>query len=250
MQNEALIEISSFQIGLTVIPVLGMIVISWYLELGLENSIIVGVVRAWIQLSLLSYILNPIFSWGESFWWVVAAYVLCMVILASFVTANRLTYYFDGMFWSILAALFGNVAWVSALAFTVVLQPTPMWDPQYVIPIVGMLLGNSINGTSLALNALLTSLAESTREIELFLSFGANSYEATFRLLKEAVRTSTVPQLNGMAIIGKFFGNSLNIFLPLETRWLTVNESPTYLTRFNLYSRNDDRTDIGRFDRC
>lgn len=210
MRNETLIEISSFQIGLTVIPVLGMTAVSWYFDFGLENSIIVGVVRAWIQLSVLSFILNPIFSWGESCWWVVAAYILFMVILASFVTSNRLTYYFDGMFWSILAALLANVAWVSIFAFAVILQPTPVWDPQYVIPVVGMLLGNCINGTSLALNGILTSFVESTREIELYLSFGASSYEASSRLLKEAVRTSTVPQLNGMAIIGTFSSDSRN----------------------------------------
>lgn len=75
-------------------------------------------------------------------------------------------------------------------------------DPQYVIPIVGMLLGNCINGISLAMNAILTSLVESSREIELLLSFGANSYEATARLFREAVRTGAMPQLNSMAIIG------------------------------------------------
>jgi putative ABC transport system permease protein len=75
-------------------------------------------------------------------------------------------------------------------------------DPQYVIPIVGMLLGNCINGVSLSLNSILTALVESTREVELLLSFGANSYEATARLFREAVRTGSMPQLNSMAIIG------------------------------------------------
>jgi putative ABC transport system permease protein len=66
----------------------------------------------------------------------------------------------------------------------------------------GMLLGNCINGVSLSLNVFLTSLVESSREVELFLSFGASSYEASSRLLREAVRTGAMPQLNSMAIIG------------------------------------------------
>jgi putative ABC transport system permease protein len=65
-----------------------------------------------------------------------------------------------------------------------------------------MLLGNCINGVSLAFNSILTSLVESSREIELLLSFGANSYEASSRLFREAVRAGAMPQLNGMAIIG------------------------------------------------
>ena len=59
-----------------------------------------------------------------------------------------------------------------------------------------------MNGVSLALNSVLISFVESTREIELLLSFGANSYEATARIFREAVRAGAMPQLNGMAIIG------------------------------------------------
>jgi ABC-type iron transport system FetAB permease component len=75
---------------------------------------------------------------------------------------------------------------------------------QYWIEICsqGMLLGNCINGVSLSLNFFLTSLVESSREVELFLSFGASSYEASARLTREAVRTGAMPQLNSMAVIG------------------------------------------------
>ena len=65
-----------------------------------------------------------------------------------------------------------------------------------------MLLGNCINGISLALNSLFTSIVECSREVELLLSFGANKYEASSRLVREAVRSASIPQLNSMAIIG------------------------------------------------
>lgn len=65
-----------------------------------------------------------------------------------------------------------------------------------------MLLGNCINGISLAVNSLFTNLMECSREVELMLSFGANKFEATSRLIREGVRVGTIPQLNSMAIIG------------------------------------------------
>ncbi len=65
-----------------------------------------------------------------------------------------------------------------------------------------MLLGNCINGISLAVNSLFTNLVECSREVELMLSFGANKFEATSRLIREGVRVGTIPQLNSMAIIG------------------------------------------------
>jgi putative ABC transport system permease protein len=49
---------------------------------------------------------------------------------------------------------------------------------------------------------MLTSIVESSREVELLLSFGATSYEASSQLLEESVQTETMLQLNGMTIIG------------------------------------------------
>lgn len=203
VQDDPLIEVSSYHLGLAATPMLGMALISWYFNLGLEGPMFVGVVRTFVQLSILSIVLRPLFSWGVESCLVVLAYVLFMLLLAAFESTSRSVYYFDGMFWFVLCIIFQNVAFVSIFAFATILQPTPIWDPQYVIPIVGMLLGNCINGISLSMNTMLTSVVESSREIELLLSFGATSYEASFRLLTGALKASTIPQLNGMAVIGK-----------------------------------------------
>jgi ABC-type multidrug transport system fused ATPase/permease subunit len=65
-----------------------------------------------------------------------------------------------------------------------------------------MLLGNSLNAITLSLNALLTSFVDNHSELELLLSFGATKFEAARRLVREALRTGSMPTLNGMAIIG------------------------------------------------
>jgi len=87
-----------------------------------------------------------------------------------------------------------------------------------------MLLGNCINGVSLALNSLFTSLVECSREVELLLSFGASDYEATSRLVREAVRNGTMPQLNSMAIIGiiSIPGEFLNYLFHYYSNYLPI----------------------------
>ena len=139
---------------------------------------------------------------GHSSWWLVLLYVLFMVTLASLESSARSKYYFPGMFTSVLAAFILNVGLVSIFAFGIIIQPSPLWDPQYVIPIVGMLLGNCINAVGLSTNAIMTSLVEQSHEIEFFLSFGASPEEASSRLIREAVRVGAMPMLNNMAVIG------------------------------------------------
>jgi putative ABC transport system permease protein len=219
MVTEQLIEVSNVHIALTATPILAIAAISWYLELGLGSPMLVGIARTYIQLRILSLILGPIFSWGMSLWWVVIGYTLIMVLLAAFESSARSKYFFEGMFWYVLAVLLINVTWVALFAFCIILQPTPLWDPQYVIPIIGMILGNAINGVSLSLNAMLTSMVESSREVELLLCFGANSYEASSRLIKEAARTGTMPQLNSMAIIGTYSYDVLYRYSKCISNW-------------------------------
>jgi len=111
-------------------------------------------------------------------------------------------YVFKGMGPTILGALLINVSVVGIWAFGLIIKPTPIFNPQYVIPIVGMLLGNSINGVALSLNSILTSLVESQREVELYLSFGATGFEACASQVRKAIRAGTTPVINGMAVIG------------------------------------------------
>jgi putative ABC transport system permease protein len=65
-----------------------------------------------------------------------------------------------------------------------------------------MLLGNSINGISISIDAITTSLVEDKPEIELFLSFGASKYEAISRILSFAVLKGAMPVLNMMRLVG------------------------------------------------
>jgi putative ABC transport system permease protein len=194
--HEQLIHVSIWTISLATVPLLVLALSSWYLGIGIESPIFIGTVRALIQLSILGMILDPIFERGKDMWGLVVVYVLFMITLAAYESSVRCKYYFKDMFWYVMAVLLANVTIVSIFAFVAILQLDPLWDPQYVIPIIGMLLGNCINGVSLSLNSMLTSVVESSREIELMLGFGASSYEASSRLLKEAIRTGSMPQLN------------------------------------------------------
>lgn len=187
---------------LSTAPLLLIAYISWRHDLELASPIIINSIRTFVQLSILGYILDPIFAWGIDYWYIVAAYIFFMVTLASREASNRVKFVFKGMGPTLLAALLINISIVGIWAFGFIIKPKPIWNPQYLIPICGMLLGNSINGLALSLNSMLTSLVEQQREIELYLSFGATGFEACNRLVKQAIRAGTTPTINALAVIG------------------------------------------------
>jgi len=65
-----------------------------------------------------------------------------------------------------------------------------------------MLLGNSINGISITLDTITTSLVEKQSEVELYLSFGANQYEAVSGIVANAIQKGATPSLNMMCVVG------------------------------------------------
>ena len=127
----ALIPVSTPLLLLSMVPLFFIAYASWYMELNLESPVLVGMIRTFVQLSILSFILEPIFVRGKDWWWLVIGYTIFMIVLAAYESASRAKYYFRGMFWFVLAVLSGNVVLVSLFAFGIVLQPDPLWEPQY-----------------------------------------------------------------------------------------------------------------------
>jgi putative ABC transport system permease protein len=202
-EQDGLVRVPPALLLLSTTPLLGVALLSHRMGLGLESPIVVGIIRTLVQLTILGSVLRPIFAWGERLWWVVLVYLLFMIVLASWEASTRNSkYYFAGMVECVFAALLVNVGVVSIFAFGVIIRPSPMYNPHYVIPIVGMLLGNCISGVSLSLNNMLNGIQEQGSEIEVFLAFGANSVEASSRVVREAVRVGAMPMLNSMAVIG------------------------------------------------
>merc|ERR1719233_669430 len=102
---------------------------------------------------------------------------------------------------AIMSFLIGLLV-VDAIAFSVIVRPTPWFEAQYLIPVSGMLLGNAINGVSIGMDQLLSQLAERRIEVELLLAFGATKHEASRPVLRDAIRIALTPTLNSMTVIG------------------------------------------------
>jgi putative ABC transport system permease protein len=197
-----LIGVSNTSLLVTAVPLLFLLFVSHCMKLELEGSLAIASLRAFVQLSILGYILKPIFEHGVDSFWLIALYLFFMVSLAAHESYTRTRYYFDYMNVYILLTYVVNVIIIGTYTFTWIIPLTPAWDPHYVIPIVGMLLGNGISGVTLTMNSFLTNVIESSMEIELYLSFGASVGEATSRLVRDAIQTGTLPLINTMAVTG------------------------------------------------
>lgn len=129
--------------------------------------------------------------------------VTFMILVATNESMSRPKYTYRHQPLMTFISLLLSVTLVGSFAFLAIIRPVPRWAPQYVIPIVGMLLGNCINGVSLTVNNVSTQIMEGgRREIELYLSFGASGWESMRRLVKTGVGSGVTPLLNSLNVIG------------------------------------------------
>ncbi len=91
---------------------------------------------------------------------------------------------------------------VTLLALTVIIGGSPWYAPQYAIPLLGMLLGNTMNGVALGVGRLTESAWQQRAVIEQRLLLGQSRLEAILELRRDSVRTGMIPIINSMAAAG------------------------------------------------
>ncbi|KAK9840558.1 hypothetical protein WJX81_000987 [Elliptochloris bilobata] len=174
--------------------------VSLWLQLGLHWQLAVGAVRCIVQLSVLGYILVPIFRYN--YWWLVLLYGCFMLLVGAYEAVSRPAYSYTGMLAKVVACVGSSAAVFLAYTLVLVVRTEPWWQAQYFIPILGMLLGNAISGVSVGLSTLLEELATGKDRIELKLAIGASRWEATQETLQRATRVALTPILNQMNVVG------------------------------------------------
>jgi putative ABC transport system permease protein len=87
----------------------------------------------------------------------------------------------------------------------VVVRISPWYEPQYFIPIAGMLVGNSMTGISLAVKSLLEGMTFQRAAVEEALMLGATPQDAARAIVNSTFDAAILPTINSMVGMGIVF---------------------------------------------
>ena len=196
----SLIELGPLQLAIATLLVAAAGVVSLVLRLGIERRLAVAAIRTVIQLGLLGLILERVFALRNPV--VIVGILVLMTVFAAREAAGRTTKRYRGMILDAWLAMAVSCFAVGGVVTQIVVGVEPWYEPQYVIPLIGMILGNSLTGIALGLDRFLDHLSTRHAEVELRIAFGATRSEALAAPLRDAVRTGMVPIINAMAAAG------------------------------------------------
>jgi putative ABC transport system permease protein len=194
------IQLGPWQLAAATMLVVAAGMISVILRLGVERRLGIAALRTVVQLGLLGLILERVFAVRNPI--VVMALLLLMTVFAAREAVGRASRRYRGVLADAWLTMAVTCFSVGAVVTQVVVGVDPWYEPQYVIPLLGMILGNSLTGISLCLDRFLDHLQTRAPEIELRIAFGATRSEALAEPLRDAVRTGMIPIINAMAAAG------------------------------------------------
>lgn len=176
--------------------------LSWRLRLGLAKNLAIAAARTTVQLLLIGHILRLLFAHVHIVY--MALISLVMLIAAGREVMARQQRRVSGLQgWLIgSGAMFLSSFTVTFLALTVVIGNEPWYAPQYAIPLLGMLLGNTMSGVAVAMDRMTETLWRERRVVEQRLLLGQTAAEAVGEIRRQAIRSGMTPIINSMATAG------------------------------------------------
>jgi len=199
--NGELIELSLGQLAAAASLVLLSAALSLALRLGLHGRLLWASVRCVVQLLLIGLVLQWVFAPGRA-WYAILSLAVAMTVVAGFVAIGRSERRYPGMTLDSVVAIWACAWLVTGVALGAVVRPEPWYRAQYAIPLLGMILHNTLNGISLGLNRFVSDAAGRRAEIETLLALGATRWEAARDVVQQAIRTGLIPTINAMLVMG------------------------------------------------
>lgn len=190
------INVSNWSLALAFILVVISLVISYRQKLKLEKETIISVVRAIVQLIIVGYLLKFIFNVDN---WLLTLIMQLFIIYNAARNGKKRSQGIPGAFviswWGLLLS---TTITMSILVLTGVLK----FEPYQMIPVTGMVAGNSMTAVGLVYRSLNQQFRDQQGQVFERLALGASPKLAAGEIVREAIRTGMQPTIDSVRTYG------------------------------------------------
>jgi putative ABC transport system permease protein len=182
------------------VPVFAAILLLAVLKLGQVRPLLIAMVRLTLQITLLGFVLEWLFGTRSAV--IVVMIAMLMLAVSAHTVGSRLPRGRWALRIEAFLAIGLTTVFVMAISLKMALNLEPWYTPKVVIPLLGMILGNSVTAVALAAERFESELKADRDRVELRLALGASGRQAATPALRSAVRAALTPIINNMMIAG------------------------------------------------
>lgn len=201
--NSTIIDLSIWDLVTVYSLLLMSIGLAHLLRAGQSKDLFWSGLRMFIQLLVVGYVLHLIFALEAAL-----PVLLIMIVMIGFAVQTigaRVKKKMPHFYRIVGTALLFGCGGMTFFFCSLVIGLEPWYDPRYLIPLSGMIIGNSMTGASLAVERLAAEFRERRDEIETALCLGGSMQIVSETAISSAFRAAMIPSVNAMAAMGLVF---------------------------------------------
>lgn len=155
---------------------LGMVavaaIISELMHMGIGKTLMWSSCRALVQLCAMGFIIGYVIRSNNV--WMVFSLMAVMLVAAVQIVMSRARGIPKGLAGPIFLSLVITMLLMLALVTELIVRPHPWYAPQLVVPLTGMLLGNTVSALAVGLSRFYESMEERRDEVDMMLALGGD----------------------------------------------------------------------------
>ncbi|MCT4397608.1 ABC transporter permease [Pediococcus ethanolidurans] len=190
------LDVNNWSLTLAMLLVMIALWIGYREKLGIDREIIIGVIRAVIQLFVVGYLLKYIFKVNNVF--LTFAMLLIIIFNASWNAQKRSNGMTNALVISFVAILVSTGVTLGVL----ILSGAIKLIPSQVIPISGMIASNSMVAIGLSYRSMNTQFRDQRQSVLERLALGGSLRDASIGILRESIKTGMAPTIDSAKTVG------------------------------------------------
>ncbi|MCI1821733.1 MAG: iron export ABC transporter permease subunit FetB [Megasphaera sp.] len=194
MNSSTAISVTSLLISSSLVLV--TLFFSYWQKLKLEKEVIIGVIRAVVQLIIVGYVLEYIFGLKSPVF--TTLLLIFMIFNAAYNAAKRGKDVKNGFYISFLSISIGTIVTLAIL----VVSKTIEYEPYQIIPVSGMIIGNAMVALGLCYRQIASDFKNKRDEVETKLSLGADILPSSIDIIRNCIKTGMLPTIDSTKTLG------------------------------------------------
>ena len=185
-----------FKFILSYVLILIALYYSFKEKLGVEKELLYSSIRAFIQLLILGYTLHYVFKIDNPIGLIL---ILClMIVFASWTAQRRVNLVENGYLKAVVSiGLSSFLVLFSLIAIKII-----SFKPNEIIPVGGMIIGNSLNVYTLTVDRFKGEIGSKIDVIENIVALGATLKQALYIMKKQSIKSALIPTINNLQTVG------------------------------------------------
>jgi putative ABC transport system permease protein len=193
------VQLNILQFSLVYLLLIIVLAIMKKSKINQSKFLIIASLRMTVQLVLAGLILTYIFKNPHPVF--VAIYIIAMVAFSIKRVLNKNKGLNSKFKWAVSISLAGSGIFILSY-FVIVVVGKSIFNPQYTIPLAGMIMGNSMTGVTLGLKTFNENIRSERAKIDTLLNLGATPKKVLLPYVNNAIETALLPTMNSMVGMG------------------------------------------------